>query len=389
MRVLMVANLDWYLYNYRLALAEAIRTEGHEVHLLGSEGEYLPRLRRLGFPCHSWKLSRQVSGPWRAVAEMRRLTGVIAKVRPDLVHYFTVKPMLYGALVRRWCRHSYAVVNAPAGLWSAFSAPGLRSRPARSLMRRWYGLACNGPGVENILQNPDDIQELQQWRALRASNFHLIRGSGVSLQRFTATARAPSDAVVVLMATRVNAFKGVREFVAAARYLRERELHVEFVLAGKPDRGLFGAIGEEEIAAWVEKKWIRYLGHREDMREVLQSSDVVVLPSQIREGVPRILIEAAAMGKPLVATDVPGCREIVQEGLTGFLIPPGDALELADRVARLAADAGLRARMGANGRRLVAAEFDESRVVQATLRVYEQAWRQLGDRVRAAAAASA
>jgi glycosyltransferase involved in cell wall biosynthesis len=234
------------------------------------------------------------------------------------------------------------------------------------------GAALRGARSRLIVQNPDDGEQFVQHKLVDKGRVHLIRGSGVNTGHFTpklqALARNP---LKVLLATRLLWDKGVREYVEAARRLKGEGMELEFLLAGTGDKGNPASIPGEQIEAWAREGVVTLLGHVEDMRALLRNTDMVVLPSY-REGVPRILIEAAACGLPIVATDVPGCREIVVHGRNGLLVPPHDAVSLASAIKHLAVNPQRRVEMGTAGRELTLKEFDERLIIAKTLAVYDK-----------------
>jgi glycosyltransferase involved in cell wall biosynthesis len=228
-------------------------------------------------------------------------------------------------------------------------------------------------GTELIVQNPEDFERLVNARAASRQQTSLIRGSGVNTEQFSPVPGPRSrEATSVLMASRLLRSKGLADFVECAARVRVERPDVRFRVAGAVDPGNPDTVTEGELAGWARAGHVEFLGHRDDIVEVLRRCDIVVLPSH-REGVPRILLEAAAMGIALVATDVPGCREIVRHGETGLLVPPADPQALAAAVLCLVRDAALRARLGANARIVAQREFDQRLVLAATRRVYARA----------------
>lgn len=366
MKILLFANSDWYLYNFRLALARVVRAQGHEVVLLSPAGAYVSRLEQAGFRWVETRLSRRSLNPLGELAAIWRLVRLYRQEKPDLVHHFTVKCVLYGSLAARLAGVA-AVVNAVTGLGHVFSASG----PAAWLLRPWvalfYRLALRGTQV--IFQNPDDLAVFLARGWVHRATTHLIRGSGVDVQRFYPQHRS-GKAKSVLLASRLLWAKGVAEYVAAARLVRRQLPDVEFLIAGVPDPGNPGAIPPEAIECWKRQGDVTLLGQREDMAELMGQADLLVLPSYYGEGVPRCLIEGAASGLALVASDTPGCREVVKEGINGMLVPPRDGERLAEAVLALLRDDKLRAAMGEHSREIACAGFSEQQVIDETLHVY-------------------
>ena len=370
MKILFFANTDWYLYNFRLPLAAFLRNKGWQVLFVSPPGPYGDRLRAAGYHWVPLSLERRSLNPVRELLVLHRLRQIYARERPDLVHHFTIKSVVYGALLARLM--GIPCVNAVTGLGHVFTSQRWRMRALRPLVRGLLRLALGGAGSRLVLQNPDDVAAFQQHRLIAPESIRLIRGSGVDIARFSPTERSDATrSLRLLLASRLLWEKGIGEYVEAARRLRAGGLVVECWLAGAPDPGNPASIDEAQLAAWQAEGAVTLLGQVEDMPALLAQVDVAVLPSY-REGVPRSLLEAAACGLPLIATDVPGCREVVREGENGLLIPPRDPAALGKAIARLAGDAALRRRMGEASCQLAVAEFAQEAVFEQTLAVYRE-----------------
>lgn len=373
MKVVLFANTEWYLYNFRRSLALALRDAGHDVVLISPPGPYGEKLRALGLRWEAVPMERSSLNPLRELALLRYLRAFLRRERPDLVHGFTIKCAVYGSLAAR-AASVPARVNAVAGMGYVFTSDAWKARLLRPLVRMLLKVALGGKGARLILQNPDDVALFERAGLVDRAQVRLIPGSGVDCNRFRPLVdRARNDPVQVLLPARLLWDKGIAEFVDAARQLRASGSPVQFrfLLAGDPDPGNPAAVDEATVLRWVEEGIVEWLGHVEDMPALFAAVDMVVLPSY-REGLPKGLIEAAASGLPLVTTDVPGCREVVTDAVDGLLVPPRDPTALAGAIARLAADAALAARLGTAARAKAIGEFDERRVVQATLDVYRE-----------------
>lgn len=371
MKILLFANTDWYLYNFRLPLAALLRDKGWQVLFVSPPGPYGDRLRAAGYRWEPLSLTRRSLNPLRELLVLHRLRRIYARERPDLVHHFTIKSVIYGALLARLL--GIPCVNAVTGLGHVFTSQGMRMRALRPLVRGLLRLALGGAAARLILQNPDDVVAFQRHRLIAPGSIRLIRGSGVDVARFYPVERAEvTRPLRLLLASRLLWEKGIGVYVEAARRLRAGGLAVEFWLAGAPDRGNPASIDEAQLAAWRAEGVVTLLGQVEDMPTLLAQVDVMVLPTAYGEGVPRSLLEAAACGLPLIATDVPGCREVVREGENGLLIPPRDPVALSEAIAYLAGDADLRRQMGEASRQLAVAEFAQEAVFEQTLAVYRE-----------------
>ncbi|GAB3646139.1 glycosyltransferase family 4 protein [Ramlibacter alkalitolerans] len=377
MKILLFANTDWYLYNFRRSLAVALRDAGHEVLLLSPGGPYGARLGELGFRWIEAPMQRRSLNPLRELALLRWLRRLIVAEQVELVHGFTIKCAVYGSLAARLAGVP-ARVNAVAGMGYVFTSGDVKARVLRPVVSSLLRLALGGETARLILQNPDDVALFHRAGLVRADQVRLIPGSGVDCRRFTpkparesGSGSGKKGAFRVVLPARLLWDKGLREFVEAARLLQSEGRAMEFLLAGEPDPGNPAAASEETIRGWEREGLVRWLGHVDDMPALFHSADAVILPSY-REGLPKGLIEAAACGLPLVTTDVPGCREVVTDGVDGLLVPARDAVALARAIARLHDDASLRARLGAAARAKALREFDEQSVISRTIGVYRE-----------------
>ncbi len=367
MKILFFANTDWYLYNFRLSLAQSLRSAGHDVVLMSPPGEYVTRLEEAGFRWIEFNFSRQGINPLAELNTIAALRRIYQHEKPDLVHHFTIKSVLYGSFAARRAGIN-AVVNSITGLGYVFSDK-FPARVLRQLVKRLYHRALTGTQV--IFQNPDDQELFLKLKLVVPQQTTLILGSGVNPDRFSPMTEPDSMPVAVLPA-RMLWDKGVGEFVRAAQILRGEGLRARFALVGKNDPHNPNSISYDQLCQWQKEGDVEWWGWQDNIASVFAMAHIICLPTSYREGVPRVLIEAAACGKPLIAADVPGCREVVRHEENGLLIPPRDADKLADALRRLIRDRELRLRMGARGRELVLSDFSDDRVFAATRKVYQR-----------------
>jgi glycosyltransferase involved in cell wall biosynthesis len=376
MKVILFANTDWYLFNFRLPLLRALREAGYEVVLISPPGGYGPRLEAEGFRWLPFPLERRGMNPWVELKTIFSLARVYRTERPDVVHHFTIKCVLYGSLAARLAGVR-KIINAITGLGYIFT-PARRAQWLRLLLQPVYRLALRNTAV--IFQNPDDIALFRQQRLLGKAHVHLIRGSGVDTDVFVPSPEPAGDPVV-MMVGRFLWDKGVGEFVEAARSLK-RSLSLSkgtaaqgttarFVLVGDTYPDNPRAVPPDQLQAWVGDGVVEWWGWHDDMRVMLPQAHIVCLPSY-REGMPLSLAEAGACARPVVTTDAPGCREIAQDGVNGFLVPVRDADALAKALLKFIRDPALRQEMGRRGRSLAEAEFSVRRIVAETLQVYNE-----------------
>lgn len=371
MKVLLFANTDWYLYNFRLSLAQALQREGNEVLMVSPPGPYVERIRAFGFRWVPVDMRRRSLNVFRELRLLWDLVKIYRTERPDLVHHFTLKPVVYGSVAADVAGVQRRV-NAVTGLGYVFTNVSLLARALRPVLKSALGFVLNRGTTRVVVQNGDDVAAIVGAGLARRENVRLIPGSGVNTARFRPRARTrDGDTVRVLLATRLLWDKGVGEYVEAARIVRGVSPEVEFWMAGASDMGNPAAVSVEDVEAWRREGIVTVLGHVEDMADLLADVDLVCLPSY-REGLPRTVIEAAAAGLPVITTDAPGCRDAVENGVTGLVVPVGDAHALAGAIMRACGDRELRKELGRAGRRRALLEFDERIVIKRTFDVYRE-----------------
>jgi glycosyltransferase involved in cell wall biosynthesis len=371
MKIFMFANTDWYLFNFRLPLIKRLIKLGHEVTVLSPEGLFQSRLRDEGVRCLTIALERKGQFGKSDIASLYQLLSIYRREKPDVVHHFTIKAVIYGMIAAKLTRIPFQI-NAITGMGYLFTG-----NQARSSLTRRAAVFClqkllSGKKCCTVVQNQDDKATLLNLGISRTDSLFLIPGSGVNLEKFAPSVVQKTGNVKILMASRILIDKGVREYVAAARKILALRADVDFLLAGTPDPGNPSAIGIEEIETWRDVKGFEYLNYVENMKELLGSIDIAVLPSY-REGLPRSLLEASACQLPCVASDVPGCNHVVDDGVTGYLVQPKTVDELALAMEKLIDDPDLRKRMGVAGRERVARLFSEKMIIKQTLAIYHMA----------------
>ncbi len=365
-KLLFLVTEDWYFCSHRLPLARAARDDGYQVLVatrVTADGE---RIRGEGFELIPLRLRRRRSNPWNELASLVELVNLYRREKPDIVHHVAMKPVIYGSLAALIARVP-RIVNALAGLGYIFTSTHVRARlmrmPVRLALRR---LLSAGQG-RTIVQNPDDRRALREL-GIPEARIAVIPGSGVDVHSFH-PAPEPEGPVVVCMVSRMLWDKGVGELAAAARRLKAEAASLRVWLVGPPDPENPASISEGQLGQWVEEGILEWLGPQADVAAIWQRAHIAVLPSY-REGLPKSLLEAAASGRPMVAADVPGCREIVTENETGLLVPARDPAALAAALARLAGDAALRQRLGTVARERAVERFSQERIAGETLALY-------------------
>ena len=378
-KLVYVINVPTFFLSHRADIARAAQDAGWTVALIAGRepdpAQAAAARARLTAWRIDWRPARFTAAGRNPLRELLGLCSVIAQVRrlrPDVVHTASPKGNLYGGIAARLCRVPKLVV-AVSGQGYLFT--GRANAGKRLLQRLYLGLirwVYAHPDCTVIVQNQDDHDSLLQQKLLQASQLCLVPGSGVDLQHFAESPYAEAGCEVLLPA-RLLADKGVYEFVAAARALRARHADWRFVLAGAADAANPARISRQQVEDWVGQGLVDWLGHQADIRPALRRAGIVCLPSY-REGMPKALLEAAAIGRPVVCTDVVGCREAILPGQTGELVPVRDADALADTLSRLIDDPARRAAYAYAAREWAERRFDVRQVVAAHLRIYQAAW---------------
>ncbi len=364
--VFTVNNVD-FLRSHRAVLVTGARAAGYDVQVVGPRGPAVEWLDTLGVPFHEWTLDRKGQHPLLEAKTVATLVAHYRRLRPDLVHHVTIKPVLYGSAAAR-LTEVRGVVNAVSGLGYLFLSEGLRAKARLAGIAAAYRVALTTPNSRVILQNDDDEAELRRLHALGSAQVVKIRGSGVDLNVFAPTPLPEGPPVVVLPA-RLLRDKGVVEFVDAARALKPTHPTARFVLVGGLDDGNPAAVTRAEVEAWVAAGEVEWWGHRTDMAAVYRQASIVCLPSY-REGMSRALLEAAAMGRTIVTTDAPGCRDAVDHGRCGVLVPVRDARALASALQRVLDDRGFSRHLAHDAAQFARENFSQDKVLEQHLDVY-------------------
>ena len=368
-KILYFITEDWYFCSHRLPLALAARDAGYDVAVVTNVNEHADVIRRAGIRLIPFDLSRKGMNPASELAVLARLVALYRKEKPDIVHQVAMKPVLYGSLAARLSGVS-RVVNALAGLGYIFTSDQPKARFLRPVIGSAFRGLLNSRRSRLILQNQDDRAKFIRKRFISEKRIRLIRGSGVDTAVFVPTPEPPGVPVVILP-SRMLWDKGVREFVDAAGQLKKRGISARFVLVGDADPHNPSAIPTEQLTAWHAEGAVEWWGRRDDMPAVFEQSHIVCLPSY-REGLPKVLLEAASCGRPIVTTDTPGCRDVVRQGENGLLVPVRGTAELADALQLLIEQPELRKKMGCKGREIVVSEFALEKVVAKTMNIYRE-----------------
>ena len=367
-KLIFIVTEDWYFCSHRLPIARAARDAGFEIIVVTRVERHGEQIRSDGFRLISHDFHRGALRPFRSIQTVVRLRKIFRTERPNLIHNVAMKPVILGAVASIGLT-DVGIVNALAGLGYVFISKSPRARLIRPLVKLAFRSLFRKPNVRVVVQNPVDRAMLVDI-GVSARNIVSIAGSGVDPERFFPSDELPGP-ITVAMVSRMLWDKGVGELVEAARRLRDSHPGLRVRLVGPPDPDNPSSIDESTLRSWAHEKVIDWSGPVLDAASVWAEAQIAVLPSY-REGLPLSLLEAAACGRAMVATDVPGCREVVVHEETGLLVPPRDPNALAGAIARLADDRELRIRLGQAARKRVLERFTVERVVGETMSVYRE-----------------
>ena len=372
-KILYLVSEDWFFISHRLPMARAAKNAGYDVHVAARVGDCADAIWREGFTLHPIKWRRGSMNPLRLVAAVAETRRLYRQVQPDLVHHVAILPVVTGSLAALGL--SLKVLNAFTGLGFTFASKTAKARLLRFLAEGFLGWLLQRPNSSVLVQNPDDRTVIANF-GVPPDRIAIIPGSGVDVDTFTPLPEPTDSICTAAFVSRLLDGKGVRSLVQAHEILNGRGLSIRLLLAGAPDPLNPTSIPEPLLDEWRKIPNLVMLGHVDDVRSVWKQAHIAVLPSRGGEGIPMSLMEAAACGRPLVATDVPGCREIARPGVNGLLVPPDDPVALANAIATLVQDPAMRLRFGKAGRQLVVDAFSSKRIAHEIVALYA---RLLGD----------
>lgn len=374
-KIIFLVTEDWYFCSHRLPIARAARDAGFEVIVATRVSECGNIIEQEGFRLISLKhFKRERVNPWHIIREIIEVTALYRKEKPKIVHHVAIKPVVVGSISARLAGVK-AVVNAVAGLGFVFSSDKLRARVMRPVLKILLRFCLKHSVV--IVQNPDDKNGMIEQGLIHKDQAELILGSGVDVDYFQLLPE-PEGVFTIALVSRMLWDKGVGELISAIHVLRDKGVELRVLLAGKPDLANLNSIPAEQLKRWHDEGSVEWLGHVKDVRAVWSQAHVAVLPSYYREGLPKCLLEAAACGRPIVTTNMPGCREVVPDGETGLLVSPRSVEELSSAIYKLYQAAEMRRNMGAKARALIECKMSETKVSRAMLEVYAKL---LGEKV--------
>lgn len=373
-KILFFVTEDWYFCSHRLTLAIAAKNAGYDVAVVTHVDEHAESIRQSGIMLIPFDLSRRGMNLVSELSVIKRLITIYREEKPDILHHVAMKPVIYGSFAARFAGVPN-VVNAFAGLGYIFTSTDIKARLLRTVMGFSLRGLINRKNSRLILQNQDDCELLIGKGFINKERVRFIKGSGVDINTYYPCTE-PEGVPLVILASRMLWAKGIKEFVDAARHLKSKGVEARFALVGESDTHNPSSVSTAQLAAWNSEGVIEWWGHRRDMPKLLAESNIVCLPSFYGEGVPKVLIEAAACGRSIVTTNTPGCREIVRNGENGFLVPTHNSLAVAEAIDKLMENRDLRKKMGEKGREIVVREFSTEKVVSATVAIYKELLKQ-------------
>lgn len=364
MKIIYIANTSWYLYNFRMNIMSRLLNEGHQIYIIAPRDSFTLKLIESGYIFYESNIDRKSINPIKDFSLLITLIKFIKTIQPEIIHLFTIKPVIYGSIAGRFCGVK-KIVASITGLGYAFK----QKSPLKFIVITMYRLSLRSNNIISIFQNPDDRAFFIENDLILSKNSYVILGSGVNSRDFKPYLIKKRDKLVFGLFSRMIIEKGVKEFVWAAISIQKNYNYCEFIIAGDVDYGNPHTLSKK----WLNdhcKGSIKWLGHIDNVKEIMKETDIVVLPTYYREGIPKCLIEAASMGKPIITTDTPGCREIVKHNLNGKFILPMDSVALVEAIEWFIMNKDQIKRMGEEGRKLVLRYFDEEIIINKTISLY-------------------
>jgi glycosyltransferase involved in cell wall biosynthesis len=362
----LVANTDWYLFGYRKDLASELKNRDNDVVFVSPSQKYTKPLIKHGFKWTSIIFSRHGVNPIEEAKVFLSFFRTYRQQRFDLVHHFTIKAVIYGSIAAKLLSVQY-IFNSITGLGTVFTSHRRGMKIVKRVVIVLYRIALSGTTV--IFQNRSDLEYMVNLKLVPLTKCKLVRGSGVDSKVYYYSPE-PGGLPAVLLTSRMIKEKGIWEYVKAAEHINSRKMLARFVLVGAPDEDNPSSIPKSQLMEWARAGLIEWLGWREDVPDIIRSSNIVCLPTAYGEGLPKILLEAGAIGRAVVATDIPACRAIIRNGVNGLLVPPNDVEALTRALMLLIGDAEMRRSMGIRASEIVGTEFTTDKVNAETIALY-------------------
>ena len=367
-KIIFVVTEDWFFYSHRISIAKAASNAGYQVAVITQVKKHKEIIESYGIKVIPFKISRSGCNPFTEFITIISLYNIYKKEQPDLLHHVAIKPILYGTIAAKLAS-TPIIINAITGLGYIFISNKFSAKLIKILIYPALKIALNLKNTYTIFQNKNDQDFLMKGNKSSNNNSIIIKGSGVDHNYFIPAKTKPVSPCIILGA-RMLIDKGIREYVDAARIVKKEFSKARFILAGDTDSGNPAMISRNQLNKWNQEGVIEWKGHEDAMLDILQNSNIACLPSY-REGMPKFLLEAASCGLPIVATDVPGCREIVENNVNGFLVTPKDSKSLADGIKILINDFKLREKFGQQSRVMIENMFSSEIINKQTINFYK------------------
>ena len=366
-KIIFLVNMDSFFISHRFQIATNLLQNGFEVHIATEFTSYKNFLIKKGFKTHDINFNRNSTNIFKAFACILQIFFLINKIKPKILHTISLKPSIFGGFIAFFLPIKLNVISI-TGLGSMFLGYGLIDRIRKFIFNLLLRIIFLNPKLKIILQNKSDLNYLIKNTYLNKNKVEIIKGSGVDLNRFKFS-KLNGKIPKIIMASRLIADKGVYEYIESIKYLKSCNFKGQFYLVGDIDFDNPSAIPKSHIEFWKKNKIVKYFPHKIDIKNIIKKSTIIVLPSY-REGFPKILMEAAAIGRPVITTNVPGCKDAVINNVTGLLVPPKNYFKLAKAIMRLSKNNRLLKKIGFAARKHAVKNFDVNHVVTKHFSIY-------------------
>ena len=374
-KILFLITEDWFFCSHFLDRALAAKNAGYEIIVCSRRNKDKKNIEKFGFQFHNVSFNRKNINPFYELIVLIQIIFLYKKVKPDIVHHIALKPIIYGSIAAR-INHVRSVINAPVGMGYVFTSDSFKAKLLRPIMKFILkSLISSHHGKKKrkkvIFENNDDLNYFVNLGAVNFKDTCLIRGAGVYVKEDFIEYKRNNEVPIIALVGRMLRDKGIYEYIDAARALRNQNINAKFLLIGGIDEFNSSSIKLEILKKWHREKLVDWLGKINNVHEILKKIDILCLPSY-REGLPKALIEGAAMGLPIVTTNTVGCRDVVQDGFNGFLVPIKNSKALANAILKLIRDEKLRVRMGKESYNLAYSKFSSRIIISQTMDIYNE-----------------
>ena len=368
-KILIVVNVDWFFLSHRLDIAKKAISEGYEVSLLTTDTGLKETIEKYGIKFYDILIKRSGTNLISELMLFYKLFSAYKDINPDIIHQITLKPIIYGTFISKFINKKSLIINAVSGLGFVFI--NNNNYILKNILSKLMRFSFNRKNVSFIFQNNDDYLELLNSKIISNKNkINFIKGSGVDLSKYYFAKPNIDNIVKILFPSRMLWDKGVKELKEATEILKPAYLDkIQFILCGDIDKNK-SSVTREFLEDWSDGKYVNWIGYQENMIEIFINSDIVVLPSY-REGLPKALIEACAIGRPIITTNAIGCKDCVEDGKNGILVKIKSGIDLANAIEKLVLDSDIRSIMGIESRRKAEVEFDINHVIDKHLLIYK------------------